>query len=278
MSESYLIDEPWNTPSWSVPLARSKGESARPDLWPDYAFLCNDIVAPISGCSDTGVLTSASGAVIPYGSALGRYYGASNGTGYWDQLSANVQISKSLSIAVEFRLAGSQTNRGLCGRWSGTAGWVIWVTTTANQLGFIVRESGASRSVATTGTYNDGKTHLLVAIYDDAADAIRISIDGNVEYVTGGTAVSTPTVATANLAVGNYQAGTPNNLTFYGWISSVTVFPRAFTLQECLELKRDPYCWLRPKRAMFKTASAAPEYGRYIFSQYSPILGGMVVR
>ena len=128
--------------------------------------------------------------------------------------------------------AGS--NDGIVSDWPGaTQRWLLWISTVATKIGFIVREGGANKEARLTNDYNDGLYHQYAGVFNGTN--VSIDVDGGKEIVVGD-AVTAMDVETSSVRIGIYAT---EHMT--GQIQYVYIYNRALSASEIALLYREPF-------------------------------------
>lgn len=254
----YLGAEPWNAPSWSHPIARSKGESAEPDLWPDYAWVpalgatglqLMDVTSPANCAAFSG--TPPSWTVSENRYALSFNFGS------------HVQIPKDpLGLADRFSIC--MWVKGAPG--GNDAILSNWYTADANLRNILLRDDGSGLDFFirnTGGTQGGGDFGDL--LFDAARFVFFCAIytgSALIAYKNG--RISTSNHAfTGQVASGDLPriggGGGFSDPYFAGLIGDCLIYRnRVLDNTEIARLHADPYCWLRPRRFLIQV-TAGPE-------------------
>ena len=150
---------------------------------------------------------------------------------------SSLNISGDITVSARINFTASSLNKPIVARWGTDESYALMVDyTDSNKLLFIIKVAEVSKLAVTSGTYNDGKWHLVVGIFNGAN--VKINVDWSVEDVTGQATSGPIDTPAQNVVIGSY-----NNSTgfFNSFIDEVRIYNRALSQGEIQWLYQAPY-------------------------------------
>lgn len=203
--------------------------------WPDVSGNRNDgiFVGGVTRQGDFITLNGSSGFVD---------VNALDGFAYGDS---------AVSMCIEVSFTTSQNNRGLIGTWW-NADCIISIVN--NAIRFRITTPGGNVFALSPGTYNDGKKHFIVGVYDGSF--VHLYIDG--------IRVVSPQAQTGSIITSDkFNIGAVNDASYFfeGNVYSAGVFKNyALNSSQVATIFADPYGLVRqPRRiALWHAGTGAP--------------------
>lgn len=157
-------------------------------------------------------------------------------------------IAGNITVAALINFTTSQTSKPIVARWGTAQGYWLGVGSVANTLSFTIRVGGADKKAQTTGTYNDGKWHMVFGVFDGTN--VKIIVDG-IEQITGDATAGPINTTSQNVAFAAYN----NGGTFYGGsIGYVCIWAFALSLLEMRELTLNPLAFMPKRRTLIPSS------------------------
>jgi len=254
--------------------ARHKGESAFPDLWPDYAWVpslgaTGSVLKDMCGNADgSGTNIDAADWVLSEGELCIDFNGSDE---YFSMGDIGVCETDEFTYFVRAKWIGTNTNRSILAEGNSTTTTpmcTIFQEGTQSRM-FLRDGTGKLSNLYSISTVNDGKYHNHVVTYSLAANSQKLYVDG-VEEDSASPSLSS---LSGNFNTSSLGAIIRTSVEFHTTadVSLASMYKGVLTASQISQLNRDHYCWLRPKdRYPFGvvTASAYPWWyydmlGRY---------------
>jgi len=145
---------------------------------------------------------------------------------------SSLNITGKITVASWIKLSASQLNAPIVARWGSDQSYLLGVDyVTANKIIFGIRVSEVSKTATSTNTYNDGKWHQVVGVFNGTN--VLLYIDGGAEAVTGSATTGPIDGPANNVFIGSYNS--LGNF-FNGSIDEVRIFDRALSANEVTQL------------------------------------------
>ena len=145
---------------------------------------------------------------------------------------ASLNITGNITVAAWIKFSASQTNKPIVNRWGIDQSYLMTVHYNGNNLiSFVIRVSDVNQEAVSVNTYNDGRWHFVVGIFDGSN--VRLNIDNGVENIMGASTAGPIDSPATNVVIGAYN--NPTNF-FTGLIDDVRIYNRALSSDEIRRL------------------------------------------
>lgn len=255
----------FSQPSLSAGYAKSASESAHPELWdglvgawmPSFGAT-GGTLRDVSRNSNHGTLTNMDPATDWVTSEKGLTLDF-DGTDDYITCGDVHDALERFTLSIWFKSAdGSQTNKGLFGRWgsneTANSGYMLWLSLTG-RLSLPI--NAATHAEGTTDIRTGGWRHL-VGTFDGVNG--KIFVDGKLEQSFTD---ATPNTSSSDFLIGAYKNNSGIFEEVAGTLSFATLYDRALSPQEIKQLYVDSFAPFRQRRRVITSTQAAPAFNNW---------------